>query len=150
MKCPFILDIGGEGRHPAAWNLNPRALKTIGPCRGEPIPRLIYGRGECIPLPCRSVDLVIVERTPLRSETLYEIRRVAKTGALVILRHAPVTWFDPHRIVPDLLPGRANRTLARIEDQILLETMIELEGFGQGANHSGLARSLRELFGMDL
>ena len=34
----FILDIGGEGRHPDAWNLNPRKTKTLGPDRGLPIP----------------------------------------------------------------------------------------------------------------
>jgi hypothetical protein len=66
METPFILDIGGEGRHPTAWNLNPRATKTLGPDRGEPIPRLIRGRGESIPLPDRSVDVVIVEQTPLQ------------------------------------------------------------------------------------
>lgn len=126
MPTPFILDIGGEGRHDAAWNLNPRTLRTIGPKRGQPIPRLIRGRGENIPLPCNSVDQVIVERTPLRTETLHEIRRVAKFGALIILRHAPVSWFDPHRFVEALLPGKARRRLTQIEEQILQETMIVL------------------------
>ena len=58
---PMILDIGGEGRHPEAWNLNPRSRKTVGKQRGELIPLLIQGRGESIPLADRTVDVLIVE-----------------------------------------------------------------------------------------
>ena len=60
----FRLDIGGEGRYADAWNLNPSAVKTIGPNRGQMIPRRIPGRADVIPLPDHSVDQVIMERTP--------------------------------------------------------------------------------------
>lgn len=37
------------------------------PSRGKPIPRLILGRAEAIPLPALSVKVILVERTPLRT-----------------------------------------------------------------------------------
>jgi hypothetical protein len=55
------LDIGGEGRHAEAWNLNPSPVKTLGPEKGLPIPRRIAGRANAIPLPDHSVDRIIVE-----------------------------------------------------------------------------------------
>ena len=69
-KSGFALDIGGEGRYPKAWNLNPSRVKTIGVDLGTPIPRLILGRPESIPLPTQSVDLVLVERTRLKTAAL--------------------------------------------------------------------------------
>lgn len=124
---PYILDIGGEGRHPAAWNLNPRNARTIGPHRGEPIPRLIQGRGDKIPLPDQSVDIVIAERVPLLVTTLTEIHRVAKPGASIILRHARVPWFDPHRFAYQHLPGRRDCRMIQIGIQTLQETTIEFQ-----------------------
>jgi hypothetical protein len=102
---PLVLDIGGEGRHPAAWNLNPSPVRTIGPRRGDPIPRRLAGRADAIPLPSRSVDLVLVERTPLNREALQEIARVIVPGGQIILRHAIPTRFDPHQLAKSLLPG---------------------------------------------
>ena len=126
-ESPFILDIGGEGRHPEAWNLNPRTHRSLAPHRGEPIPRLIRGRGESIPLPERSVDLVIVERTPLRPATLHEIQRVAKPGSFVVLRHAALPWFDPHRIALRMLRGAVRRSTLQISGHTLRETAIHLK-----------------------
>lgn len=54
------LDIGGEGRYPEAWNVNPRATKTLGSDAGHPIPNLIKGRAEAIPLPDSSVELILL------------------------------------------------------------------------------------------
>ena len=102
----FALDVGGEGRHARAWNLNPSRVKTIGADRGDPIPRLILGRAESIPLPARSVDLIIVERTPLRTESLYELHRIISQGGKIVLRHAVPPTFDPH--------GFAYRHFARL------------------------------------
>jgi hypothetical protein len=92
----FVLDIGGEGRHADAWNLNPSLCKTLEPGRGTPIPRLILGRADAIPLPSQSVDRVIVERTPLTAAALCEIRRVTRPGGSVVLRHAAILGDDPH------------------------------------------------------
>jgi hypothetical protein len=91
------LDVGGEGRYPDAWNLNPRATKTLGADAGRPIPKLIKGRAEAIPLPDSSVDLILVERTPLSDRSLQEIARIAAPTARIILRHARPPWSDPHQ-----------------------------------------------------
>lgn len=98
-----VLDIGGEGRHPDARNLNPSPVRTCGPLRGEPIPRHIPGRAEAIPGEDSSFDQIIVERTPLRLAAYQEIRRVAAEGATIILRHVVPPGVDPHRLARRLL-----------------------------------------------
>lgn len=50
----LLLDIGGEGSHSEAWNLNPSCVRTLGPRRGLPIPKLILGRAKTIPFPNQS------------------------------------------------------------------------------------------------
>jgi hypothetical protein len=116
---PVILDIGGEGRHPEAWNLNPRSRKTLGQQRGELIPRLIQGRGDCIPLPDRTVDVLIVERTPLRLPTLSEMLRVASPAARIILRHANAHRRDPHRLAVQVLKGDVGHPIIDVRHQFV-------------------------------
>lgn len=125
---PTVLDIGGEGRHSEAWNLNPRRYKTFGPQRGELIPRWIEGRGERIPLPDGSVEVVIVERTPLVPATLAEIARVASSTARIILRHVPVHHLDPHRLAVQALNGTIERGTITIGSHTLQETVIRRAG----------------------
>jgi ubiquinone/menaquinone biosynthesis C-methylase UbiE len=117
------LDIGGEGRHAGAWNLNPSSVKTIGADRGQPIPRHIPGRADEIPLPDHFVDRLIVERTPLRRRALAEIRRVVAPRGTVILRHAMPPGIDPHRLALEMLTGRIRRRIVRIGGQYLQETV---------------------------
>jgi hypothetical protein len=102
---PLILDIGGEGRHPLAWNVNPSQWCTYGPQRGEPIPRWIEGRADAIPLPDRVVDVVLMERTPLTRAGCHEIRRVVRTGGTIVLRHVRPFGWDPHVVAKDILIG---------------------------------------------
>jgi hypothetical protein len=116
--------VGGEGRNVAAWNLNPSRFRTFGPQRGEPIPRLILGRGEAIPLADGSVDVVIVERTPLRPVTLGEILRVCRPTATIVLRHVVTPGGDPHRVALDLLLGDVTRGWIKIGSHTLRETVI--------------------------
>jgi hypothetical protein len=120
----FVLDIGGEGRHPGAWNLNPRRQRTLGRAAGEPIPRLIQGRGDSIPLADESVDLIIVERTPLRPAMLLEMRRVAKPSATAILRHAVGPLGDPHRTAVELLQSSARHRTLTIGRRTIRETIV--------------------------
>lgn len=122
-KTTFTLDIGGEGRHREAWNLNPSPVKTRGPDRGKPIPQLILGRAEAIPLPDDSVDRVIVERTPMKRHALEEIERVISPRGTIILRHAVPPIIDPHRLAIQLLPGRIQQRAVRIDGQPLHETI---------------------------
>ena len=136
-KCPkavvFVLDVGGEGRYAEAWNLNPSAVKTFGPDRGPPIPRLIVGRAERIPLPDNSVNLIISERTPLRREAFSEINRVISTEGRVILRHALPPGFDPHREAYGLLSGQMRRRTIVTPGNRLQETV-----FGNSCLHRRL------------
>ncbi len=119
----LILDIGGEGRHQGVWNLNPSRVKTLGSGRGRPIPLLIIGRSEAIPLLDDSVDLVIVERTPLRRLTLEEIRRVIGHLGTVILRHAVSPRIDPHRLASQILSGRMQQVTVQVGNQWVQETV---------------------------
>ena len=75
-----------------------------------PIPRLILGRAESIPLPDRSVQRIIVERTPLRRQAYLEINRVIAVGGIVILRHACPPGIDPHRLAYELLDGQIEQS----------------------------------------
>jgi hypothetical protein len=102
---PLILDIGGEGRHPQAWNVNPSQWRTYGPSRGEPIPRWICGRADAIPLPDRVADVILVERTPLTRAACHELRRVVRPGGTIVLRHVRPFGWDPHVVAKDVLLG---------------------------------------------
>jgi hypothetical protein len=122
----FRLDIGGEGRYQDAWNLNPSAVKTIGPNRGGMIPRRIPGRADAIPLLDHSVDQVIMERTPLRKASLYEIARIVNGRGKIVLRHATPQNSDPHLLAREILPGRVTQQQIRIGHQVLQQTCFQL------------------------
>jgi SAM-dependent methyltransferase len=124
----FIVDIGGEGRHSAAWNVNPCPFKTIGPQRGQPIPRLIRGRAENVPLPDHECDMIIVERTPLSRRAIEEIKRIARPGAVIVLRHARAFGHDPHLFAKAMLNGECCQGESWIGLSSCQETVIKLPG----------------------
>ena len=81
----FVVDIGGEGRHPDAWNVNPSRRKTFGLRRGQPIPRLLPGRGEAIPLPDGKADVIIVDGGPfLGAASTVQFAHIADAVVLTI------------------------------------------------------------------
>jgi hypothetical protein len=123
----FVLDIGGEGRHARAWNLNPRPCKTLGARRGEPIPRRIPGRAEAIPLADASVDRIYLERTPLTPGGVREMARVIRPGGQVILRH--VTWpgRDRHALAKKLLRGSVRERQRSLWGTIVQESIIRVK-----------------------
>ncbi len=92
----ITLDIGGEGRHPGALNLNLSRHKTLGAERGVTIPNLIVARADRLPLADRSVQRLIVERTPLSREALAEIARVVAPQGTIELAHVPLPNADRH------------------------------------------------------
>lgn len=139
----LILDIGGEGRYPDAWNLNPSAVKTLGPDRGQPIPRRIAGRAEAIPLPDKSVDKIIVERSPLRVAALHEIARVIANGGVIILRHAPLPNYDPHAIATRILPGSVNSRIWRLGSHEFQETEFRLPPSSRSLRMNDMTGSTR-------
>ena len=123
----ITLDIGGEGRHPEAWNLNLARAKTFGPNCGRPIPRLIVGRGDGIPFADHSVNRVFVERGPLSAAVLREIARVITANGSVELRHVALPGRDRHRLAREILGGKALRAWRRLGGATVQETIIQLE-----------------------
>jgi ubiquinone/menaquinone biosynthesis C-methylase UbiE len=123
---PLVVDIGGEGRHPTAWNLNPRRHGTLGSKRRQPIPRLIVGRADAIPLADGIVDRIIVERTPLSQAALGEIRRVLSPSGSIVLRHVVRPGTDRHARAVATLAGEVVRRTYRAFGQLLQETEIQL------------------------
>ena len=123
----ITLDIGGEGRHPDAWNLNRSRYKTLGADRGGPIGRLIVGRGDAIPLADRSVERIIIERTPLSAAVVREIARVVAPRGTVELQHVPRAGRDRHRLACEILGGRARRAIRRQGGVMMQETTIVID-----------------------
>jgi ubiquinone/menaquinone biosynthesis C-methylase UbiE len=122
----ITLDIGGEGRRAAAINLNRSRYKTLGPKRGELIPRLIVGRADAIPLADDSVARVVVERTPLNPAALAEIARVVSPGGVIVLAHVPLDHGDRHARAIDALAGIVQRRSARLFGQSVQVTRIRV------------------------
>lgn len=121
----LVLDVGGEGRHPAAWNLNQRRERSGESRAAGSIPRLILGRADAIPLADRSVELVIVERTPLRGDALRELLRVVKANGTILLRHAITPAGDPHRVALRHLGGAITRRVFAHRGYRIQETIIQ-------------------------
>lgn len=118
---PRIIDIGGEGRHPQAWNVNPSPVRTLGPRKGMPIERHIAGRAAELPFADNSIQTIIVERTPLPREALLEIARVVAQGGSIVLRLAPLPWFDPLALAKQILPGDWTERTGSIDGQPIVE-----------------------------
>ena len=120
------LDLGGESRHPGVWNVNPSRTITLGPLRGQVIPRLICARADALPFAVGSVDQLLVERTPLSEKTLREIARVMAPGGEVILRHVPFPDADRHALARRILSGTSTQSVTQIDNQTVLETRIRI------------------------
>jgi len=150
-----LLDVGGEGRYRWAWNLNPNRYKTIGPNRGQPIPRLIVGRADAIPLRDACVTVVLVERTPLSRAAAGEIRRVVAPGGLVILRHVPYPDRDRHAMAVREIQGTVRRAQRRIGRTIVQETLIRIHHLPptnqppEARETTCVAEALREILSQD-
>jgi hypothetical protein len=80
------IDIGGEGRYPEAYNLNPVSKGTVHPWTNNNIPNHVCGVGENIPVQSGTVDYITLESTPISQETILEIGRVLKqTGHIRLI-----------------------------------------------------------------
>lgn len=118
----LVVDVGGEGRHPIAWNVNPSPIRTLGRYKGQPIPRWLYGTAESIPLADGAVDWLIVERTPLSLAALKELARVVSPTGRITLRHVPLPWKDRHGLAKSVLPGRFVERMSCIGGLTVQET----------------------------
>lgn len=81
------IDIGGEGRHRGAINVNPNWVTSTTGAPGRPIPNLVVARGEALPFASGVADLVTVENAPIRPGMIDEIARVLGPGGEVRLLH---------------------------------------------------------------
>jgi hypothetical protein len=80
------IDIGGEGRYPEAYNLNPSSKGTVPPWTNKDIPNHVCGVGESIPVPSGTVDYITLEGVPMSPAMISEIARVIKkTGHIRLL-----------------------------------------------------------------
>lgn len=93
------LDIGGEGRYPGAVNVNPMGRTSTTGVPGRPIPNLVVGRGEALPIADHVADLVTVESAPIRPGAADEIARVLRPGGVVRLLQPAGYAAQTHGIV---------------------------------------------------
>lgn len=140
-KMTFVLDIGGEGRHADAWNLNPSRVRTLGPDKGRLIPRLIVGRADAVPLCDQSVDHVLVERAPLTRAAVREIARVVAPGGTVVLRHVLMPQRDSHNFARHIMPGQASERRLWIGGKLIQQTEIHLPGSASRATRGRASES---------
>jgi hypothetical protein len=126
----FVIDIGGEGRHPTAVNINVASTaSTPGPSDsykfGDKIPRLFMIKdGDNLPFKNSSVSKAISQSSPFDAEPYpTEIPRVLSPGgtydvwqsreylAQGIVKFADVNkgmmYSDPKRVQPPWAPRRA-------------------------------------------
>lgn len=123
-----LLDIGGEGRYATALNLNPSAEKTLGRERGQPIPNRLDGRAEDIPLPDNSVQMVVVERTPMRDAALDEIVRVVVDGGTIVFRHVVINGINLHRRIRERIEGVIDTEDIELDGQQIQQLVIRRPG----------------------
>lgn len=125
-EVQLVLDIGGEGRHPEALDLNPSAIRTVGEARGEPIPNLILGRGEAHPSARQFRRRGACERAPLLKRTLLEILRITKHSGKIRLQHARPAWSDPHDLALAILPGNVVQRATHEGNYVVQDTEMHL------------------------
>jgi hypothetical protein len=122
-----LLDVGGEGRLERAVNLNVSSVKTLGKNKGQPIPHLLHGRADAIPLPVNSVRTVVMERTPLTGAAVIELRRVTAPGGCVILRHN-ASLNDPHKLANAVLGKPVSTSTMAIGSQLVQQSVFRVRG----------------------
>ena len=86
-KPAVAIDIGGEGHHEGAINVNINVHGTFGDTGGKDIPNLMLRPGCAgeLPFVAGGVNTVYMERTKISAETAKEIARVAGAGGTVSL-----------------------------------------------------------------
>jgi RHS repeat-associated protein len=103
------IDIGGEGAHVEAINLNP---STVTSTQGANlIPRRVPGVGERLPFSSRTADVITLEGAPLRPGAAEEIGRVIRPGGEVTLVNPSDYAAAAHQRVADVLRGSVTRTV---------------------------------------
>jgi hypothetical protein len=117
------LDIGGEGRYPGALNVNPMGLTSTTGEAGRPIPNLVVGRGEALPIADHVADLVTVESAPLRPGAADEIARVLRPGGEIRLFHPAAYAAETHGAVAAALGVELVDVMTRNADDMTLTVL---------------------------
>ena len=104
------LDIGGEGRHFNAVNLNPSTHTTCLSGPQLPIPNHLQGRGESIPCSDCSVFLITIENTEITEDMTIEIKRVLDAHGIIRLIHPTGYAAEAHSYVATIVNGKVFRT----------------------------------------
>jgi hypothetical protein len=103
----LILDVGGEGAHKGAVNVNPGTLTSTTGKPGRLIPNRVEGVTEKIPFPSGSAAVVIVENAPIRPGAAAELARVVGKGGTIKLTHPSDYAKQAHAQVVEATRGRA-------------------------------------------
>jgi hypothetical protein len=103
----LIVDVGGEGAYAGAVNVNPGALTSTTGKPGRPIPNLVNGVAENIPIASQSASVVILENAPIRPGAAAELARVIKKGGTIKLSHPADYASQTHSKVVDATRGKA-------------------------------------------
>jgi RHS repeat-associated protein len=103
------IDIGGEGAHPEAINLNPTNVTSTN--EATLIPRRVPGVGERLPFSSRTADVITLEGAPLRPGAAEEIGRVIRPGGEVTLVNPSDYATAAHQRVADVLRGNVTQTV---------------------------------------
>jgi len=100
-----VIDVGGEGAHRGAINLNPNLTTSTTGAPGRPIPNLVLGVGERLPFASHSADTLIVESAPVRAGSAQELARVIRPGGTIRLVHPSDYARAAHQSVIDAVVG---------------------------------------------
>jgi hypothetical protein len=107
--APLHLDIGGEGFHPDAVNVNPSPVTTtgIGAPAGQPIPNLVQTTGENLAphFAPGSAAVVTIENTPITPTMASQVASVTRPGGQIILQHPADAAQALHPLVIQAVPG---------------------------------------------
>jgi len=111
----LFVDVGGEGAHTGAINVNPSPIGSAdGLVPGRAIPNHVAGSSTSIPLPDASVARLVLERSTIEPGTGAEIARVMRPGGEVriqtsmrgVLLHREILdAFEGARFVQRAVPG---------------------------------------------
>ena len=112
------VDIGGEGRHPSAINLNINVLQTIN--EPTPTPNVILGSAFSLPFDDQSIDHLVVESAPFNPE---EIARVLRPAGTVRVFH-PAEMEQRHARLAEAVGGQVSTRRTKFGDIDMLETTI--------------------------
>ncbi len=129
-RGPVHLDIGGEGRHPGAINVNPNTTTSTTGTAGRPIPNLVQATGERLPFGNQVADIITIENTPISQATASQVARVIKPGGEIrLVGPADYAQVAHQRVIQALPPGATvTQTTVGTGETAVTTTIIRVPG----------------------